>query len=306
MQDDNQFDSHSDGVTRRDLFRIGNVLAMPVLMGAASARVAARGRSSQARAGDLPVHRRRTRHQLPRHVHDHRWVGGASRGTGRDGRGVAPLRADRRVGGRGRAAACRADRRGMGHGVGRMRGGTQARHRRMRDRRQSRTPGAHPRSHRLRQDRGRQPALLAQRLRRGGPQRRRDDDHGRIDRGTRALPRPADGDDLSAGRRRSHIGADVAGEHREDRPTEEHPHPHRRRGRGLDDAQRAPPGGRGHRRLQWRQGTCAARSARDWCSGARTCSCRPGRPVLPITVLAATTRWVARRRSACWPRSKPG
>ena len=41
MQDDTQFDSHSDGVTRRDLFRIGNVLAMPVLMGAAGARVAA-------------------------------------------------------------------------------------------------------------------------------------------------------------------------------------------------------------------------------------------------------------------------
>ena len=41
MQDDTQFDSHPDGVTRRDLFRIGNVLAMPVLMGAAGARLAA-------------------------------------------------------------------------------------------------------------------------------------------------------------------------------------------------------------------------------------------------------------------------
>jgi seryl-tRNA(Sec) selenium transferase len=41
MQDDTQFDSHHDGVTRRDLFRIGNVLAMPVLMGATGARLAA-------------------------------------------------------------------------------------------------------------------------------------------------------------------------------------------------------------------------------------------------------------------------
>ena len=39
MQDDTQFDSQHDGVTRRDLFRIGNLLAMPVLIGA-SERVA--------------------------------------------------------------------------------------------------------------------------------------------------------------------------------------------------------------------------------------------------------------------------
>jgi D-glucosaminate-6-phosphate ammonia-lyase len=40
MQDDNEFDPQHDGVTRRDLFRIGNALAMPALLGAATARVA--------------------------------------------------------------------------------------------------------------------------------------------------------------------------------------------------------------------------------------------------------------------------
>ena len=41
MQDDNQFELAHDGVTRRDLFRIGNVLAMPALLGGASAGTAA-------------------------------------------------------------------------------------------------------------------------------------------------------------------------------------------------------------------------------------------------------------------------
>lgn len=40
MQDDTQFDPQHDGVTRRDLFRIGNALAVPAFFGAATARVA--------------------------------------------------------------------------------------------------------------------------------------------------------------------------------------------------------------------------------------------------------------------------
>ncbi len=40
MQDDNPIDPSHDGVTRRDLFRIGNALAVPALFGAASARAA--------------------------------------------------------------------------------------------------------------------------------------------------------------------------------------------------------------------------------------------------------------------------
>ncbi len=41
MHDDHSLNPQDDGVTRRDLFRIGNVLAMPVLLGGASTRAAA-------------------------------------------------------------------------------------------------------------------------------------------------------------------------------------------------------------------------------------------------------------------------
>ena len=41
MQDDNDFDSQATGVSRRDLFRMGNAFAVPALFGAATARTAA-------------------------------------------------------------------------------------------------------------------------------------------------------------------------------------------------------------------------------------------------------------------------
>lgn len=41
MQDDNDFDLPPAGVSRRDLFKMGNALAMPALLGAATARTAA-------------------------------------------------------------------------------------------------------------------------------------------------------------------------------------------------------------------------------------------------------------------------
>ncbi len=96
-------DKLHDGLTRRELFLAGNVLAMPVLLrrerprGNALAmpvlleRCESRrgGGTADARAADLPVDRRRTDHQLPRDVHDHRRVGGASRGPRRDGCSLA-------------------------------------------------------------------------------------------------------------------------------------------------------------------------------------------------------------------------
>ena len=102
------------------------------------------------------------------------------------------------------------------------------------------------------------------------------------------------------------LRADVAREHREDRAPEEHPHPDRCRGRGLDDAQRAPPGGRGHRRLQWRQGTARTAVRRAAARSQGPAASRRGRPARRTTVRAATTRSGAKRRSACWPPSRPG
>jgi hypothetical protein len=55
----------SHGATRREMFQIGNVLALPALLGGLEAK-AAQGPPANA---DLPVHRRRTRHQLSRHFH---------------------------------------------------------------------------------------------------------------------------------------------------------------------------------------------------------------------------------------------
>ena len=112
------------------------------------------------------------------------------------------LRADRRTGGRGRTAARRADRSRVGHGVGRVRRGTEACHRCVRHGRQSRAADSHSRSDRFRQDRGRQPAVLPKRLRRRRPQHRREDDHGRHAGRTRERAGSADGDDLSHVRRR--------------------------------------------------------------------------------------------------------
>ena len=104
MQDDIEIDTPQDGVTRRDLFRIGNVLAMPVLMGAASARAAAAAaRSAQAgpeiyqSIGVEPVINCRGTFTIIG------GVGGAARSARRDGRGLAALRPDRRTGRRRRA-----------------------------------------------------------------------------------------------------------------------------------------------------------------------------------------------------------
>ena len=138
------------------------------------------GRAPQGRAGDLPVDRRRADHQLPRHVHDHRRLGGAARGPGGDGCGS-------------RSTSCRSTNWPMavGQRLAELTGaewgmvsagcaaGTEARHRRVRHRRQPGEARPHSGPDRLRQDRSRHPALLTQRLRRRDPQHRRHDDHGR-------------------------------------------------------------------------------------------------------------------------------
>ena len=84
MSDD--FDNRYGGVTRRELFQIGNVLALPVLMGGMKAARGGSVGAAQARAANLSIDRRGAGHQLPRHFHHHRRIGGAARSPGRDGR----------------------------------------------------------------------------------------------------------------------------------------------------------------------------------------------------------------------------
>ena len=50
----------------------------------------------------------------------------------------------------------------------------------------------------------------------------------------------------------------------------------------------------------------AVRSARGCCWDERTSCSPPGRPVRRITARDATTRWAGKRRSACWRQSKLG
>ena len=92
MSDD--FDNLYGGVTRRELFQIGNVLALPVLGRRESPGGGGSARAAEGRAADLSVDRRGAGHQLPRHVHHHRRIGGAARSAGGDGRRRPAQRAD--------------------------------------------------------------------------------------------------------------------------------------------------------------------------------------------------------------------
>ena len=132
-----------------------------------------RGRSIGRRTADLPVDRRRAGDQLPGHVHDHRWIRRTARGARGDGSRREAFRPDRRAGRSGGTALLGDHRGGMGHGLGGMRGGDEARHGRLRHGWQSRKAGSHPRPHRPGQDRGRRAEELTELVRPRHPQRGR-------------------------------------------------------------------------------------------------------------------------------------
>ena len=124
---------------------------------------------------------------------------------------VEALRSDRRTRGRGRPPFRRADRGRVGHGLGRLRRRVEARHGRLRHRRQSGKAHSHPGSVRSRQDRSHRPAFVAKRLRPRDSQRRRQDGDRRVDRRARTRHQSADGDDLPDGRQRAQCDARAGG-----------------------------------------------------------------------------------------------
>ena len=61
-----------DGLTRRELFLMGNAVALPTrLRRLDAAAEAARARTTRSGTADLSVDWRRACHQLPRHLHPH-------------------------------------------------------------------------------------------------------------------------------------------------------------------------------------------------------------------------------------------
>ncbi len=103
----------------------------------------------------------------------------------------------------GRQAPRRVDRRRVGHGQRRLRGGDVARDGRMRRRRQPGPARPHSQPRRLRERRSHHPGALAQRLRRGDPRGRRQDHRSRHAGGAAAGHRAEDGDDLHLRRDRA-------------------------------------------------------------------------------------------------------
>ena len=67
----------SNGLTRRELFLMGNALALPTLLGRldGAAEAAAAAGPLVAGTADLSVDWRGACHQLPRYLHHHRRVG---------------------------------------------------------------------------------------------------------------------------------------------------------------------------------------------------------------------------------------
>ena len=105
-----------------------------------------RPRRPSRRAGHLSVDRRAAAHQRARHVHDHQRLADAAGGARGDGGRLAALRAPRRADGGHRRAPGRAHEGGVGHGHVRLLGRAHARDRRLRGRRQSRSPRADSRT----------------------------------------------------------------------------------------------------------------------------------------------------------------
>ncbi len=267
-------------ISRRELIRrggvLGSLLALPAglraTQGAPKTRRHRRGRASH-RCERLPVDRRAPAHQRAGHVHDHQRFDDAARGAGGDGRRRQAVCAPRRTGGGGRrpsrpAHACR-----VGSRHERVLRGADARHGRVRRRRQSRSPRQAPEPERLREGRGHHPGQFAQRLRRGPPRRRRARRRGVDALRVRGGARTTDRADLHPGR--AGCGREPAEResHRPDRAGEGRAHPRRCRRGDPDHPQCAPRERRDARGVQRRkvpQGTAdRGPAARTQGSGSR-------------------------------------
>ena len=113
-ENDNLVDTARGGVTRRELFQIGNVLALPVLLGSARAAAAGPMTVLEAATGPLTPGPQIYRSIGVEPVINCRGtftiiggVGGTARSAGRNGRRRAAVRAARRAGRSGRPGASR-------------------------------------------------------------------------------------------------------------------------------------------------------------------------------------------------------
>ena len=142
----------AQGVTRRELFQAGNALALPLLFGSAASLTATAadgplvaGPEIYQSIGVEPVINCRGTFTI---------IGGSiERPEVRAAMDRLEAFCPDRRAGRSGGTALRGDHRArMGHGLGGMRGGDEARHGRLRHGRQSREADSHPRPHRPGQD----------------------------------------------------------------------------------------------------------------------------------------------------------
>ena len=138
-------------VSRRELFRRSALLTVPAFLRSDAADAACRRSAAAARGRGpgraprekrLSVDRRPPADQRARHLHHHQRLAHAAGGPRRHRRGRAAARAPGRTDGGDRRAARGTDEGGMGHGLVRLFGRPDARDRRLRRRRQSRSPRA--------------------------------------------------------------------------------------------------------------------------------------------------------------------
>ena len=194
--------------SRRELIRrgtaLGTLLAVPAAADATaqttSAAAAKAGAGTSVGGRRLPVDRRPAAHQRPRHLHDHQRLDDAAGGARRRWTRRHAVRASRRARRGGRRPPRDAHRRRVGPRLERLLRRPDARDRRVRRRRQSRSARPPARPERLREGRGDHPDALAQRLRRGASRRRRARRRGLDAGGVRGGARSADRADLHPGR----------------------------------------------------------------------------------------------------------